>query len=144
MKFTPRTEKEVSRIFEKGDYRFTVSSALEKVSKSSGNQMIHLKLVVYHSDIPGKTTIVDCYLLNDNPSFEYLIRHFCYSVGLGELYEQGNLLPEQCNGKEGIVRLAIEEDKTGKYPDKNKVTDFIAEKLTENSSEEKLNDDIPF
>ncbi len=142
MKFTPRTEREVSRIFEKGDYRFIVISAEEKTSKT-GNQMIHLKLSVLHNEIVGKTNIVDCYLLSDHPSFEHLIRHFCYSVGLENEYETGNILPEFCLDKKGIVRLSVEEDKTGKYPDKNKVVDFLVEKNTEKSTID-LNDDVPF
>ena len=142
MKFTPRTEREVSRIFEKGDYKFNVLSAEEKKSKT-GNEMIHLKLNVEHNEISGKNTIVDCYLLSGHPSFEHLIRHFCYSVGLENEYESGNILPEFCVDKFGIVRLSIEEDKTGKYPDKNRVIDFLVEKNTSKINTD-LNDDVPF
>jgi hypothetical protein len=130
MRFTPRTEKEVSNVFEKGKYKFSVISAKETVSKSQ-NEMLNLTLVIYHNSIPGKSSVVNCYLLTDNPSFEYMIRHFCYSVGLENQYESGVLIASDCIGKEGIVSIGIDVDKTGQYSDKNKVLDFIIKENNE-------------
>lgn len=150
MKFTPRSESEVSKIFEKGNYKFEVIDANEKTSKN-GNEMIHLKLSLYHNSIPGKSTMVDTYLLSDNPNFEYLIRHFCVAVGLEDKYNLGTLEAPDCLGCKGIAKVTVEEDKTGNYPPKNRVVDFIEESsashglhINNNTNSDGLNDDLPF
>jgi len=161
MLFTPKTEKEVSPLFERGDYKFKVIDALEKDDRN-GNPMLQVKMQVFHNVIPGKTNIVDLWLTN-NPNFEFLIRHFSYSIGLAESYEKGSLSPEQCIDRIGIVRLGISVDKNHKYPDRNKAVDFICEKNEDNvmhdlmtklhsshtsnvgdSATTQLNDDLPF
>lgn len=144
--FSPKTEKEVSTLFEKGDYRFKVIGSEYKTDKN-GNPMLHIKMQVFHNVIPGKTTIVHVYLTN-NPNFEFLIRHFAYSIGIGESYEKGKIEPQECNERSGIVRLGISIDKNGQYPDKNNALDFIIDdKIKPNEKavlNENLNDDIPF
>ena len=149
MKFTPKTEQEVSRIFEKGNYRYKVIDAFNKPDKNN-NIMLVLKLQFFHNSIPGKTTIVDCYLTN-NPNFEFLTRHFAYSCGLDEYYEKGELPPEVCKNKEGVGTLGVSIDETGKYSDKNVVRDFIVTAnvatlniLNAADSNSDLNDDVPF
>lgn len=140
--FSPKTEEEVKKIFDKGDYRFTVDKAHLKNDKN-GNPMMHIKIQVFHNNIPGKTNIVDV-CLTHNPNFEFLIRHFAYSIGLGECYEAGSLEPGQCIGKKGIVRLGISVDEDKKYPDKNKAIDFLIDQNKETSLPADLNDDVPF
>ena len=142
MKFQPKTEQEVGRLFEKGEYPFIVSKAVERQSKN-GKPMIELDLWLEHTSIAGKIGFAKCYLLTDEPNFEFLIRHFCYSVGCGDLYESGNIEPHQLEGKRGFAKIGIEIDKTGTYPDKNKVIDFIENNLCSNNCPD-LNDDIPF
>lgn len=147
MRFTPKSEKEVSRLFEKGDYEFKVIDASEKNDKK-GRPMLVLKLNVLHKEIPGKTNIVDCFLTSD-PNFEFLIRHFAYSVGLEKSYEDGVLNSYECKDKSGIVRLGIKIDKEGQYPDKNIALDFLmsnsmASSNILNKEEKTLNDDFPF
>ncbi len=149
MKFTPKSEIEVARLFEKGEYKFKVIDAVEKTSQK-GNAMIELNLEVYHNTIGGKTNRVRCFLMTSEPNFEFLIRHFCYSVGIGDVYESGNLLASTLPGKCGAVSLGIETDKDGKYPDKNRVLDFlvnpenIALPPSAPVKQQDLNDDIPF
>jgi hypothetical protein len=150
MRFTPKTEQEVSRIFEKGNYRYKVIDAFNKPDKNNDNMLV-LKLQFFHNSISGKTTIVDCYL-TANPNFEFLIRHFSYSCGLDEYYEKGELPPEVCKDREGVGTLGISVDEKGKYPDKNVVRDFIVATntasfnvLNNNISDTKEHDDdIPF
>lgn len=144
MKFTPKTETEVSKIFENGIYEFVVESAQEKESKS-GNNMIHLKIKILHDKYIGKTNFVDCYLLTENPNFEFILRHFCYSIGLGEAYEKGEITDRMCVDKSGLAKVVIEKDKDGQYPDKNKIVDFIVDKNRDVlKTKDDLNDDIPF
>lgn len=144
MRFTPKSEAEVSKIFENGIYQFVVESANEKNSKN-GNPMIHLKVKIMHDKYLGKTNIVDCFLLTDNANFEYILRHFCFSIGLGDAYEKGEITEQMCIGKEGYAKVVIEKDKEGKYPDKNKIVDFIISKnKDEFKIDSSLNDDLPF
>lgn len=144
MRFTPKSEAEVSKIFENGIYEFVVESANEKNSKN-GNPMIHLKVKIMHDKYVGKTNIVDCFLLTDNPNFEFILRHFCFSIGLGDSYEKGEITEQMCIGKEGYAKVVIEKDKEGKYPDKNKIVDFIVSKnKDEFKIDSSLNDDLPF
>lgn len=140
--FPPKTEEEVKKVFDKGDYRFTVDEAEVKNDKN-GSPMMHIKIQVFHNNIPGKTNLVDVWLTN-NPNFEFLIRHFAYSIGLGECYESGSLEPQQCKGKKGIVRLGISVDEDKKYPDKNKAIDFLVDQNKEMPLPADLNDDLPF
>lgn len=146
MRFNPKTEDEVKRIFEKGDYPFLVIDALEKTS-AKGRPMLQVKLKVFHPAIPSKTVIVDTFLLIDEPNFEFLLRHFAYSVGLGQKYEIGSIEPQECMNKEGTVRLGVETDKSGQYPPRNKAMDFLfsSESIQGGASQESLpNDDLPF
>jgi hypothetical protein len=144
MKFTPRSEEEVSRLFEKGTYRFKVMEAQECKSKA-GNPQMRLKLQLKHDKFFGKTNLVNCYLLTDNPNFEFLLRHFCHSVGLISQYEKGELTDSMCAGKEGMVKVGIESDEEGKYPDKNKVLDFVIPKNGESfEAPTPFDDEIPF
>lgn len=145
MQFKPKTEEEISRLFEKGRYPFKVIDAEEKKSKK-GNDMIVLDVELRHNTIPGKTNRVKCYLI-----FDYLIRHFCYATGLVDEYNSGNLFASSIKGKEGIADVIVEVDKEGKYPDKNKIVDFIEKSSSQNgsnlvnsSSQEDLDDDLPF
>ena len=157
MQFKPKSEEEVRRIFEKGEYQFKVTDAIERNS-AKGNPMIELTLEIYHSTITGKTNIVKCFLMTSEPNFEFLIRHFCYSVGLIQSYESGNLIASTLIGKYGYALIGIETDKEGKYPDKNRVLDFIEKSPTQigqnglktvsqslpTDPSKTLNDDIPF
>jgi hypothetical protein len=147
MRFTPRSEVEVSKLFQKGVYKFKVESAEEGNSKS-GNPRLHLKLKFMHGEIVGKTNLVDCYLLTDNPNFEFLLRHFCLGVGLEDAYNKGELEPKMCVGKQGWARLGVEVDKEGTYPDKNRVLDFIFDdkdkKCVSQTENEITDDEIPF
>jgi len=143
MKFQPKSEEQVKRLFDKGDYPFTVTSANEKQSRT-GNPMLELDLQLEHSTIKGKTGFVKAYLLTDNPNFEFLLRHFCYSIGVGADYERGDINPKALVGKKGVARVSIEIDESGKYPDKNKVVDFLGEPFASSTPKKDLDDDIPF
>lgn len=145
MRFSPKSESEVSKLFEKGNYQFEVIESIDARSKN-GNEMIQLKLKIQHHTFIGKATIITCYLMADNPNFEFLLRHFCYSTGLENEYENGELSARSCLDKFGIAKIGIEEDKTGKYQPKNKVLDFIEKDINThpNLVSSDLNDDIPW
>ena len=119
MRFTPKSEKEVSKMLEKGTYKFVINKAKEEQSKN-GNPMMHLEL-----SVDDKGVLVHDYLLTENPAFEFKLRHACYSVGLGIQYESGEITESMLEGKKGFCMINIQKDKTGQYPDKNIISDYV-------------------
>ncbi len=121
MKFTPKTREEALtiKLLEKGNYAFKVLASKEKISQS-GNPMIEILIKVW--DETGKEHLLYDYLME---SFEAKLRHFCYSINLGEMSEKGEFDCELIKSKNGVCRIYIKEDKTGLYPSKNAVADYI-------------------
>lgn len=145
MRFTPKSEEEVSNLLPEGTYKFIIEDATDKVSKS-GNEMIELKLRIQS---PQEKIVFD-YLLEVMP---YKLRHFCEATGLMHKYESATLMAADCMGKSGECLLII-DDKNISYPAKNAVKDYVKKSkkgLGAPKSEEKapaldleFNDDIPF
>lgn len=124
MKFTPKTEKEIAEenLWPAGEYSFEITEAEDTVS-SKGNEMIELKLKVYNEE--GNFKILSDYLLE---AIAYKLRHAAEVCGLLDAYNSGVLLASDFVGKTGYLKLKIDKDKTGKYPDKNGVGDYITER----------------
>lgn len=122
-KFTPVSEEEIakSNLLEKGEYTFYVKQAEYKTSRA-GNPMIELILSVH--DHNNKEHIIYDYLM-DGESLQYKIRHFCYSIGIGDKYELGGFNIEDCVNKNGAAKVYIREDKTGQYKPKNAISDYM-------------------
>jgi len=158
MKFTPKTDKEIEeeRLLPEGEYDFQISAGEDKVSKS-GNEMIELLVRVYKPDGSGFILVND-YLLE---SVLYKVSHAAKACGLETEYNNGNLHGDDFFGKTGKLKLGIQKDKNGQYPDKNVIKDYIvsgeekksdpqsptlgkAKKEPEKSIGEELNDEIPF
>ena len=151
MKFQPKTEKELQEalVVEPGIYDFEVVNAIEKQSKS-GNDMIELKLKIF---VGEGARIISDYLLE---SMAFKLRHFCEAVGLLDKYENGTLSAFDCAGVAGKLELVIQRDKSGSYPDRNSVKDYVVDEDYEpKASTPPLspggvapasfnNDDIPF
>jgi hypothetical protein len=116
--FTPKSEKELNALAEPGDYDFEVLKAEDQTSKS-GNPMIYLKLGIYNGD--AMRWHISDYLV---AAMEAKLRHFADTTGLLARYESGQLAAQDCVGRAGRVRLGIEQDKEGKYPDKSVVKDY--------------------
>lgn len=138
--FTPKTEEELNanNLLTPGIANFEVVQAMQKVSKS-GNSMIEMKLRIW--DRNGKEKIIHDYLV-DIPSMSYKIKHFCDSTEMSDKYEQGCFSDVDCIGKTGKLKIIISKDKTGGYPDKNSVADYLT---TESKKEDAFHDDdIPF
>lgn len=121
MKITPKTDDEILResLLEPGEYDFEVIHAVEKVSKS-GNDMIEVKLKVF-TDTGGSRVIND-YLLD---ALAWKVKHFCEAVGLLDAYNEGTLTAADCAGRSGRVEVKIQTDKTGAYPARNEVQDYV-------------------
>lgn len=143
MRFTAKSEKEVQEegLLPKGNYSFEISDAKDEVSKS-GNEMIKLILNVY--DENGNSRLIFDYLLE---SIAYKLRHAAEACGLLEKYESELLIAEDFKGKTGIVSVGIQKDKTGNYPDKNTIKDYVIKKYDESPKDHVPNfpdEDLPF
>ena len=141
MQFTPKTEKQIAEegLYPEGQYNFEISSAENKVSKI-GNDMIELKLRVF--DDTGNYRIVNDYLLE---SMAHKLRHAAYVCGLGDKYDLGALDAFDFVGRTGTLSLKIQKDKTGNYPDKNVVKDYVVPKDATTSVDSAVNgDEIPW
>lgn len=139
--FEPKKEEDLITLLQCGEGSYEVVKSTDKLSKSN-NPMIELILRVW--DQTGQEgQIYDYLILNDNKFSQRKIRHFCYASGIQELYEQGKLDPHNCENKCGKLLIGIQKDKSGQYPDKNCVTDYIqTDKEVENKPS--FNEDIPF
>ena len=122
MRFDPKSEREIAEanLLPPGEYDFEITDAFESVSKSSGKDMITLKIKVFAED--GSSVFVSDYLLE---SVAYKLRHACEAVGLLDAYESGELDANDFKNQAGRLKLRIDKDKTGQYPDKNGVQDYV-------------------
>lgn len=149
MKFPPKTREEALtvKLLEKGNYPFIVLKAENKISQSN-NPMIQLLLKIW--DEKGREHLVYDLLME---SLEFKLRHFCYAIGHGEMSENGEIDCELIKGKQGECKIYIQEDKSGKYPPKNAVADYLIpmdnvgnltlpKNKTQNSNE--FEDECPF
>jgi len=124
MRFAAKTQKEIdeSKLIPEGEYSFEVSSAADKISKS-GNEMIEVWLRVYKPD--GSFIQIADYLLESIP---HKLLHICETLGLSAKYQSGQLTGNDFQpGMAGKLKLGIQKDKTGNYPDRNAVKDYIVD-----------------
>jgi len=150
MDFQPKTEKQILEegLFPIGEYSFEIAEAEEAVSKR-GNQMIKLTLNV-QNDQGGGIVVFD-YLMDAMP---LKLRRCAEACTLLHKYNEGHLDAFDLQGKTGLLKLAIEKDETGKYPDKNTVNEYLVKdsEQTNKSQAQKdpsyeakeLDDDVPF
>lgn len=121
MKFSPKSEKELAAdgLWPGGEYDFEIVEAEEATSKA-GNDMIKMKVFVFNAE-GNKRTVYD-YLME---SVGYKLRHAAEACGLLSEYESGSLEAFDFQGKTGRCKLTIQKDKTGAYPDRNGIADYI-------------------
>src|SRR5262245_2615995 len=124
MRFTPMSEEE-ARCLPKGEYEAVVSKALDKVSKSSGNEMIELDLTVYGPG--GKEKLVRDWLVATDGG-QAKIQRFCKAAGQWDAYQAGEVSSHTCLDAHVRVKLGIDEG-DGEYPPKNVVKDYLPAKL---------------
>ena len=100
MRFDPKQMRE-DALPKKGQYHFTVLHTREKTS-SSGNDMFIFKLRLERDGIRSfqfTTTIVVM------PSMFWRLEHFGKATGLAEKVESGDLMAQDCDGREGYLEL---------------------------------------
>lgn len=149
MKFEPMSEIQLKslNLIPEGEYQFEVVDANDTISKS-GNEQIKLVLKIWDND--GKVRVIYDYLVPLTKML-YKVKHFCDSSGMSEKYEDGTLTSDDCIGRSGRLRLGIQVDKAGVYPDKNNVVDYVTEDKAPSmippaviAKPLEFNDDVPF
>jgi hypothetical protein len=120
MRFAPKTEAEIKAeglIPNNTECDFEVLEAEEKQSKA-GNDMIALKLRVWRPD--GSTTTLRDWLVSNFPA---KIFGFAKSTGMQAEYEAGEMTAEAMEGKQGRLKVKIEE--SADYGAQNKVGFYV-------------------
>lgn len=123
MRFTPKTKDEIAMdgLFPEGIYPFAVMKAEDTVSKASGAPMIKLQLTVY-GDGERQMTVFD-YLLESQVK---KLSEFCEVTSLTANYEAGTLEADDCDGKQGWLKLKIDKG-NGDFGPKNAVSFYCFE-----------------
>lgn len=121
MNFAAKTEKQLNeeRLIPAGVYPFEVMTAEDKQSKK-GNDMIEMEIRVFMPD--GKERRMTDWIME---KMAFKLFHFCAYTGLSVKYENGTLQSHDCIGRSGYVKVGIQADKAGQYPDRNSVEDYV-------------------
>lgn len=106
----------------------------EDSESKAGNNMIVLVLKIFYQE--SSITIID-YLTSGNERMEFKLRHAINSCSVPA---QGSVSAKDFIGKSGKCKIGIQKDKTGEYPDKNSIQDYVT-KATPTTEE--LDDSIP-
>ena len=126
MRFAPKSENELAsaNLWGPGEYDFEVNAA-EEATSAKGNDMVKLTVWVFNHE--GQRRTVFDYLV-DTEGGAYKIRHFAEATGLLPQYERGELLADDMAGRTGRCKLTVQKDKSGQYPDKNGIGDYLKPK----------------
>lgn len=142
------------QILKEGEYDGIIEQSEDTVSASSGNPMMAMTLNVF--DQEGRPHSIKDYLVFTK-NMMWKVIHCADSAGLSEQYKQKKFCSNTAIGKSVRVRIGIEsgklipEDKLNgkafgsKYPDKNKVEDYLKNLSRTHSSQIAPEDqDVPF
>jgi hypothetical protein len=155
--YTPVTLEEAMQdrfqLLKEGIYDAVIESAQDRQS-STGNPMLDMTVTVY--DENGKEHNVRDFLVFTK-TMMWKVIHCAESAGILKLYEEGKFCSDSIQGCRVKVKIGIEEgsiipeDKLksspvgSKYPDKNKIEDYLSlETLTNSDKGELIDDDVPF
>lgn len=148
MKFKPKSAEQIKQeekerkeafLWPVGEYSFEILEAEEGLS-NAGNQQIKAKVKLFKDD--GKSQTVYDYLQPEG-AMAHKLRHLSEASGLLTEYETGEIEDYQLVGKTGICKVGINKDKTGQYPDRNGIVDYLVSpsKAAPKAVED---DEIPF
>ena len=147
------------QIMKEGEYDAVIEQSEDKVSSNSGNPMMAMVLTVY--DQEGRTHQVRDYLVFTK-NMMWKVIHCADSAGLSQEYKFKKFCSSLVIGKRVRVKLGIEAGKEipmdklngkpygSRYPDKNKVDDYVkkSEQMplghAVTHSNEQTDDDVPF
>lgn len=123
--FDPSQEEESEFTpWPEGDYDFTVAEATDKTSKTSGNQMIEVKLKLMRPDGASRN-VLDWLLFT--PKMMWKNRHAHEAVGAAAVWRSGYTDASKLLGRSGRLALQIKDDKDkdGRPIKRNQVKDYL-------------------
>lgn len=125
MDFTPLSDKELKELnlYPEGRYRFRVLKTEQKRGQS-GIDYFNLRMNI---SINGKDrTLFDMLFFEGKMLFK--TKHFCEITGMLDKYNNGRLMPYECDGKEGWLDLGQRiNQKTGEL--QNNVKDYVPDEV---------------
>lgn len=121
-KFTPIDESEYKarNVLSAGWYPATITECMERLS-NNGNLMFESKIQVFKDD--GSFRVITAHIMADGKA-AFQLRSAAEAFGVLDEYKAGSLGEDDLKGKSGFVKVAVDVDASGVYPDKNKITDF--------------------
>lgn len=146
------------QLIKEGIYDGVITASQDTKSKT-GNPMMDMTITVY--DENGKGHDIRDFLVFTKQMM-WKVVHFCDSAGILKEYESGKLCSQVAIDKRVQVKISVEEGREipqdqlkgkpvgSKYPDKNKVEDYIKQeeqgKPSAHSTESApfQDDDVPF
>ncbi len=111
-------------VIPKGRYTAIVSKAQWKNGRQPGARYVELEITLQGPSHAGRKVWDRLNLENPNPDAVSIARRsaaaLCVAVGLGGFAD-----PSELCDKMFEVNIGIEKDKTGQYPDKNRVASYV-------------------
>lgn len=141
MQFTPLNDQQIKELslYPEGRYRFKVIRTEQKRSKN-GSDYFNLKMNI---DVNGKwLTLFDMLFFEGKMLFK--LKHFCDVTGIADKYESGNVMPYDCDNREGYLDLVQRvNQQTGEI--QNSVKDYVIPEpeFAEVLSNDFIDDDLP-
>lgn len=144
------------QLLKKGEYDGYIKESIDKVS-STGNPMMDMTITVY--DEEGRSHDVRDFLVFTK-AMMWKVVHFAKSSGVLQEYMMGKLCSDLIKDKRVRVKINIEEGREipedrlkekpvgSKYPDKNKIEDYLEHNnkfsSLNNNNEQIEDEDVPF
>ena len=98
-----------------------IVESIDTTSKK-GNEMIVATFRLWAPD--GRTADIDHYFVSDYPG---MLKKLCSALGMMEQFNGDEVVAESLKAKSVRVLVKIQEDKTGRYGDKNVCAAFEAQ-----------------
>lgn len=122
MKFQPKSEAEFATagLWPASIVDFEVIEATDEISKSSGAEMVKLKIYLFN-DRGEKRTVFDYLVSSEKALFK--VHQFAKATGLLGAYEAGEMEALDMQGRTGRCKIAIQSDP--QYGDKNVIREYL-------------------
>ena len=134
MNHKPMTDEEIAigNLIPDGSTCFAEVLEATDHTSNAGKESIKLKLQIWEGEI--RKGIVFVYL---TPAFAMLYKHACFAMLTQEIYESGTIAADNYVGKSCDVVIGVHKDKSGTFPPKNVIKDFV-------KSDRQSSSDLPF
>lgn len=116
-------EDQMRFLFDKGEYPFSVTKIERKPTQKGDCEMLAIELTVMNDQ--GRELKVKDWIRFDE-DWAWKFRHFAYTCGLGDKYEDDTIDTDDFKNKNGVVKLGHRENEyNGEIRMQNNVVDYI-------------------